>query len=152
MCLKIKHILFSHICFGVLCFYMLFLAVGKALWNLLYPLFYPGRNLHNQGAARNGTKHLMSGNSFIFIVTCIVGNMQSHCFSNFLFMLAHPQTRFRKNRIIWNCTFFVVLVFAKFSIKSIQQAKISAPLFLLLVFWNTFCTYIASFNAYTHQF
>lgn len=63
-------------------------------------------------------------------------------------MLAHSQTRFRKIRIIWNCTFFVVLVFAKFPIKSIQHASKSFPHPLLFKssFLKYFCTYVTSFS------
>lgn len=123
-------------------------------------IFSPGRALHHQGAMKNGTEHLMSGNTFNFTVTCIVGNVQLYCFPNFSFMLAYSQTRFRKSRFIWKCTFFVVLVFAKFSIKSVQQAKKPASplgfplLFFLLRFCclEYFCTYVASLYVYTYKY
>lgn len=69
-------------------------------------IFPPGRALHHQGSVRNGTEHLISGNSFNFMVTCIVGNLYSYCFPNLSFVLAQSQTRFRKSRFIWKCTFF----------------------------------------------
>lgn len=132
---------FSNICFVVLCFLDALFGNGQS----------PVKSSFSQSSLLGGLYvirvHLLSGNTVNF-VTCIVGNMQLHYFSFFLFMLAHSQTRFRKIRIIWNCTFFVVLVFAKFPIKSIQHASKSFPHPLLFKssFLKYFCTYVTSFS------
>lgn len=163
-CFKGKmQILHSHICFGICCFQMLFLAVDRVLWKQTYFLtfFLLGELCIIRVPVRGGLSiwyQEMHSN----LLWPVVWEMCSHvAFPISLSCWLLPKPDLGRAGSSGNVLFLVVLVFAKFSIKRVQQAKkpasllCSPPLFLIFIMFLLFaivCTYIASLYVYTYKY
>lgn len=137
---KVKQILLSHVCFGICCFQMLFLAVDRVLWKQTYFLtfFLLGELYIIRVPLRGGTEHLISETHSILLWP-VVWEMCSH--TAFLISLScwlPPKPDLGRADSSGNVLFLVVLVFAKFSIKSVQQAKKPAFLLRFPLFFNIY--------------
>lgn len=132
-CFKAKtQILLSHVCFVITCFQMLFLAVERVLCKQTYFLtfFLLGELYIIRVPVRGGTEHLISGNHSILLGPVVWEMCSQTAFLISLSCWLPPKPDLGRADSSGNVFFLVVLVFAKFSIKSIQQAK--KPAFLLL--------------------